>query len=198
MPDAFRVALVDVVVSQVTPLPTIKVAPGSRVEPLPPCQTSDLLRVTELCSGMGAMTSELSRLGFQVPLGVDQNIRWQRLFEANHQQQQTHFMESDAGSTMTLRQMYDMHLVNGVVAPGVSCQPYSRMGDERGMQDSRASSLGEVLRTSWAAQATVVLLECVAPVLHHDDFQAVLKSFCHQTGYGLSQKVLDLQSTFHH
>lgn len=122
----------------------------------------------------GALSSELHHVGFQTVLGVDQNPVWELLFHALHVHDAPDFLEADAGSSQTARATFDKDIVHGTGLAGLSCQPFSKMGDEAGMADSRAGSLEEVPRISWATQSVAILLECVLPVLKHVEFQATL------------------------
>eukprot|EP00438_Fugacium_kawagutii_P028468 Skav218395 [mRNA] locus=scaffold790:223414:232971:+ [translate_table: standard] len=160
--DVFQMTLLDVRVEAVTPLPCLKVVESTRVEKLGPCTKAHLLQVTELCSGMGAFSSEWEAEGFNVRLGVDQNSVWHDLFVSAHSGSKSEFVAAAAGSTQTVKAMYDRGLVHGTVLAGVSCQPFSRLGDGAGMDDTRSSSLYEVLSTGWLTQSAVIVLECVA------------------------------------
>lgn len=191
---ACQVVLMDVVLDRLEPVPCVSLKDTSRVEAIPPCHTKNLSQVTELCCGTGAFSTLWSRLQFHVKLGVDHNPNWQEMFQEAHPG--ADFLAADAGSVETLKVMHDKQLTHGVILAGVSCQPYSRLGDQGGMADSRSSSLDEALMTTWCTQSAVLVLECVAPVLHHKDFQAHLQKFCQLTGYHLSQQVLDLKTTW--
>ena len=48
-----------------------------------------------------------------------------------------------------------------LLAAGVSCQPYSQLGDAKGGLDDRARSLPFVLRAATLLQSSAVVLECV-------------------------------------
>eukprot|EP00438_Fugacium_kawagutii_P024285 Skav230442 [mRNA] locus=scaffold3496:46177:55671:- [translate_table: standard] len=191
--DVFQMTMLDVRVEAVTPLPCLKVVESSRVEKLGQCTKTQLHQVTELCSGMGAFSSEWEAEGFQVRLGVDQNPVWQDLFVSAHSASTPDFVAAAAGSTQTVKAMYDRGLVHGTVLAGVSCQPFSRLGDGAGMDDTRSNSLYEVLSTGWLTQSAVIGLECVAQVVNHPRFQEALTEFCRLTGYHQSQQVIDLK-----
>lgn len=82
------------------------------------------------------------------------------------------------------------------VAAGVHCQPFSRMGDAKGMNDCRSQSLPKALATSWILQVVMIVLECVPGVMQDAGFQGVVKQFSLQTGYRLSQVVLHLHDSW--
>ena len=80
------------------------------------------------------------------------------------------------------------------LAAGVSCQPWSRLGDQNGGKDPRAQSLIGTLCTAHMLQTPIVLLECTPTAETAEWFQRVLAQFVEQTGYHLSQKQLQLHS----
>lgn len=191
---ASHVTIVNGVVDQTEPVPVLKMVPGTRVEGLSPCTPAALHQVTELCSGFGGFTSEFHRINLHTKLAVDQNKVWEGLFKELHGHSQPVFLNASAGSPVTINKMLDMNLQQGIVVAGVSCQPFSQLGDQAGMDDTRATSIHEVLKTAWATQASAIMLECVPPVLRNQQFQATLKSFCQATGYFLSQRLVDLKN----
>ena len=48
-------------------------------------------------------------------------------------------------------------LFHCAVAAGVHCQPFSRMGDAKGMNDCRSQSLPKALATSWILQVVMIV-----------------------------------------
>lgn len=192
IPDAaYQVSLLDVKVMKTQPLVCLEVNEHSCVKMLKPCTKAGLYRVTEMCSGIGGFSSQWSDLGYQVSLGVDQNPAWESTFRALHPGADFHV--GAAGSSSTVQKMSSMGLEHGVVLARVSCQPFSLMGDQRGMDDDRSGSLSEVLASSWLSQAVVIILECVPPVLRNEEFQKQLADFGHLTGYHLHQQLIDLK-----
>eukprot|EP00438_Fugacium_kawagutii_P026491 Skav202802 [mRNA] locus=scaffold326:834611:838825:- [translate_table: standard] len=155
-----------------------------------------MLRVAELCSGLGGFSSQWSKAGFSVKVGVDQNPCWSDLFKSMHPEDSPDFFASAAGSSETIKKLMDKDMFHCTVLAGVACQPFSVLGDQAGMADQRSGSLEEVLNTAWALQSTTIVLECVSTVMTHVGFQQKLTSFCHATGYALTQQILDLRSTW--
>lgn len=193
IPEATQLVGVGLRVESRNPL-QLAVIPQSYVYPLHACQKQEMYQVTEVCSGIGSFSSTWGKLGFRVALGVDMNGAWRDLFQKLHAGSQSMFLEAEAGSKQTVQTMLSNGLVHGVLLSGVACQPYSRLGDGKGMADERANSLPQTLMTAWLTQSTVVILECVEPVLEHADFQQVLRQFCEETGYQLFQKVVHLSN----
>eukprot|EP00438_Fugacium_kawagutii_P006883 Skav204952 [mRNA] locus=scaffold3104:103375:107907:- [translate_table: standard] len=195
LPDAAsQVAVLSAVVLEVKPMVTVRLALGTQVRPFNPCTMRQMCSVTELCCGMGGMSSEWERAGFAVKVGVDKNDVWKPLFQSLHPQAK--FLQADAGSSVTVHKIFDEQCEHGTIVAGIACQPYSRMGDGRGMADDRAGSLNEVLHTAWMTQAVVVVLECVPQVRCNHQFQQTLQEYCMRTGYHLTQQVVDLKKTW--
>eukprot|EP00435_Cladocopium_sp_Y103_P054990 s775_g18.t1 len=186
--------LLDGLVTSVSPL-VVSVDDQSQVHPIPPCRAVDLSRVVELCSGLGAFTSVLSRFGLTSVAGVDENKVWQSLFSQLHGPGST-FIHGDIHSIHTLQQLIDLGCFHAIFVAGVSCQPHSRLGDLRSMMDERAQSLPKALHTAWLLQSVLIVLECVPGVLQDGAFQQILRQFVQMTGYRMSQGVLKLSDSW--
>ena len=120
---------------------------------------------------------------------------WKSLYTKLHGKH-AQFIHGDIHSGDTLKRLVDEKYFHCIVAAGVHCQPFSRMGDGKGMLDNRSQSLPKALATSWILQAVIVLLECVPGVMSDAGFQGVLRQFVSQTGYKLTQVVLHLQDSW--
>ena len=137
IPHAGTIAGVDLLVTSEWPL-HLEVDDASFVTPVPPCDRLSLLRVTDLCSGLGGFSVTAPRLGFTVGAGVDQNERWGPLFSVLHPD--ASFFCGDLMDTAVLRKLLAQGHFHGVVCSGIACQPHSVLGDRRGMADPRAQS----------------------------------------------------------
>ena len=194
LPAGPSLCLLDVQVSAVGPV-VLEVGSQSVVVSVPGCRLSDVTCVVELCSGLGAFSSGLSRLHLNAVAGVDENPVWKSLYTKLHGKH-AQFIHGDIHSGDTLKRLVDEKYFHCIVAAGVHCQPFSRMGDGKGMLDNRSQSLPKALATSWILQAVIVLLECVPGVMSDAGFQGVLRQFVSQTGYKLTQVVLHLQDSW--
>ena len=180
-------------VSAVSPL-VLTVVSDSVVLPVPHCTAEALWRVVEFCCGLGGFSAELHRLGYQVQAGIDVNALWEPLFHAMHDQPAT-FIACDIGNLkQLLPQLSQLGLHFAVYLSGVNCQPFSNLGDQLGMDDSRAASLPKTLKAAWLMQAGVIALECVPQVLQNAQFQQILLKFCQLTGYRLTQQIVRLSN----
>eukprot|EP00438_Fugacium_kawagutii_P008588 Skav214153 [mRNA] locus=scaffold1645:294723:299374:- [translate_table: standard] len=79
-----------------------------------------------------------------------------------------------------------------VVAAGVSCQPFSSLGDQRQFQDERSSTFGASLKLGYFLRSPMIILECTKEVSTSQAAQEMLTSFSTVTGYKLAQTVLNL------
>ena len=163
----------------------------SLVMPLPPPCSSSYNNIVELCCGIGAWSTAGLELGKSVLAGVDQNDRWSQLFEQLHPT--AHFVHGDLASQKAIGELFEQGASRSIVLAGVSCQPHSRAGDRKGMQDERSSSLPKAIRAAWLLQAPCLILECVPEVKDDKEFQDILKQACKEGGYVMDQKVLHLQ-----
>ena len=69
----------------------------------------------------------------------------------------------DVNDVGTMLKLWDVSKGAGIVAAGFACQPYSRLGDQRGGNDPRALCLRGILATAFYLQAHAIVLECVQP-----------------------------------
>ena len=162
--------------------------------PLSVCTREKIHQVVELCCGMGAFSSICAEVGLTTLGGVDHNGRWQELFTALHGN--ASFLTGDCADPNVIMKLYHMGASHAMLIAGVSCQPHSLGGDRKGMFDPRASSLPRTLHTSWCLQCPITILECVPGVLHDQNVQALLRSFCEATGSCLTQTVLRLSDSW--
>lgn len=179
------------VVKELGPRLVVGVSDSSIIRPLPPPGAASFSQVIELCCGIGAWSSSCADTGLTILAGVDQNGRWGQLFRELHPG--AHFLTGDIASRQVLCDLVDLGAARALTLAGVSCQPHSRAGDRRGMQDSRAVSLPKAILTGWLLQSPVIMLECVAEIEQNKEVQDLLKAACQEGGYHMCQKVLRLQ-----
>ena len=80
------------------------------------------------------------------------------------------------------------HVING----GVSCQPFSKLGDKGQGQDPRSQSFIGLLRAGYHLQSVAIVMECTPGVKDSQWAQCILQEFVNQTGYKLTQTVLEM------
>ena len=181
-------------VVEVSPVPLIEVGNATGFYSIPHCSTFRLKRVVELCSGIGIFSSVASQFNLTSWAGVDMNGKWKGMYEALHQDGK--FVVGDVADPQVIQTLLDEDAFFSWIIAGVSCQPHSRGGDQKGMGDERASSLQKVLHTAWLIQSPLIILECVADIMQDAQVQAVLRQFGQATGVCISQKVLKLSDVW--
>lgn len=192
IPDAASVyTFLDLQILQVTPKVIGCITAKTKMWPCPPCSVADIYRLTEMCSGMGAFSSMGPSVGFEVIMGIDENPRWQTLFQHFHSST-TGYIVGDIGDNATINAMLQGGAMHSTMLAGISCQPHSTGGDMGGMRDIRSNTLYKALRASWLAQSAILILECVPGVLTNSEFQAVLKDYCSSIGACLTQQIVRL------
>ena len=172
----------------------VKVDGETVIHALSPPWAGSFGKVIELCSGMGAWSTAALELGLDVLAGVDSNGNWETIFRALHPHSE--FLKGDIGANDVLCRLHELNGARAILLAGVSCQPYSKAGDRRGMADDRALSLPKALKAAWMMQAPVLVLECVPDVLQDSAFQALLKEACVEGGFHLSQHIMKLQDAW--
>ena len=146
-------------------------------------------RVRETCVGIGALGVGLRHLGLEICAQNDlQAVTCREAALVSHLQ----VIEGDINSDATVIALWNRSPGDAMLAAGVSCQPYSRLGDRMGEDDPRSASLGGVLRAAYLLQSSAVLLECVEPAATHPFVQASIDGFCQATGFHCAQVVLPL------
>lgn len=189
MADVFT--FLDVRVKSVEGLVCCQLIDASHALPIAPCLGEDLRLVVELCSGMGAFSSVVPKLGGHVVAGVEQNECWRAMFQALHSGD-TSFIVGDIAGTQAIKQLHHQGATHATIMSGISCQPYSTAGDKKGLLDPRSQSLPKTLQTMWFLQSPICILECVEGIQHHQEAIALIQDFCNQVGFCFTQTVLHL------
>lgn len=82
------------------------------------------------------------------------------------------------------------------ISGGISCQPFSSLGDRREAADPRSQSLPAMLRMGYYLRSPLMTIECTKEAYDSMWVQDMLKTFAKQTGYVLNQRVLNLHNTW--
>ena len=113
--------------------------------------------VKEACAGVGALGFGLSRAGFQV---TARNEVQGATAEVLKGQSSIPTVTGDICLPKVVLALGRADERPAGLAAGVSCQPYSALGDQKQGSDARSASLPGVLRASYLLQSAFVLLEC--------------------------------------
>ena len=126
------------------------------VELTPPVASK--LTLVELCAGVGGIGIGASLCGFRTICQVDIN---QLAVGHLHQLRMGSVLCMDITKDNCFRHIHELgHVHVTTVAAGFNCQPFSYLGDCRGMKDSRALSLIGTLRGVYLMQPQSLVLEC--------------------------------------
>ena len=151
-----------------------------------PWSLRSAMQIIELCAGIGAVDVGYEQIGATTQVANDQNIRFCQILHA----QGKSVVAGDIVLPSTVARMAKH--VGSAISAGVSCQPFSLLGDQLHEKDSRAMSLVGVLRAIFLLQAPLGILECTKAAFTSKWFQSMLRQFHEQTGMVLNQELLQL------
>ena len=175
------------------PIPVLKLDGASRIFQHEPPSWDSIAAVVELCSGFGGMSQGISACGFHTTLAVDHNDRMCDLYK---QQGAADAIVGDVCSDETVCKIWHYAKGAGTIAAGFACQPYSRLGDQRGHLDPRALSLKGVLETAFYLQSQVLILECVTAAASNAHVKSEIQRFLDITGFNCCQIELHLNDVW--
>lgn len=148
----------------------------------------DFRHVIELCAGLGIGAMGFAAAGMKVVGACDWSAPFTCAFTEIHPD--IPVVTGDIGDKATIRQLHRIHNRPSVLMSGFSCQPYSRGGLRKGVQDSRSDTLGKTLRASFMLRSLIVVLECVQDAGSNAMVRQELDQFRHQCGFHLSEVLL--------
>ena len=148
----------------------------------------DMQFMRETCSGLGAVSTGYAKCGVVTSVHNDSNQAFCKWL-ADHGKRVVHGDINDVKVIQQMAQSPGMFM-----SAGVSCQPFSYLGDMKQQYDDRSRSLPGTLRASFLLQTPVILLECTPGAEKSDWVQHLLQSFASQTGFRINQKVLELHT----
>lgn len=171
------------------------VVPNARTEvlPRPSMSVAGLKQVVELCSGMGCLGYGLAQAGFEVCLRNDCNVHMLKLAQLVSDKP---VLLGNLADDTILGQACRMAPNAGVLASGISCQPYSKLGDQGAQKDPRSATLPGTLRFGFLGRYAIILMECVQEAKECSYVQTTIARFAAATGYRISQGELHLQAVW--
>ena len=158
-----------------------------------PYALDDLKNVREVCTGLGALGIGAKEAGFQV---VCQNELQPLTAEVTTAISALPTIVGDIGCLKVVEQLWENHPGVATTAAGIACQPCSLLGDKRGGQDPRSSTLKDTLRAAWLLQSPLIVLECVAPAASDSYVRESLQSFVHTSGFSIKECLLELKDVW--
>ena len=154
-----------------------------------------LQKVIEACAGIGAVGQGFKQCGAHTVAYCDSNEKYCQWLRAKTQST-VPVIHGNICSTDVIKQISDAADGPAIVSAGVSCQPFSGLGDRLENQDQRSESVPGALKLGYFTRAPILILECTKEALDSLFMQSQLRSFCSQTGYVLHQANLDLHKTW--
>lgn len=148
-----------------------------------------LLQLVETCVGLGALGQGAAQAGWSVKVGNDHLQSFcDHLARLNKQ--------VVCGDICKLQTVVEMHRASPdakTMAFGFSCQPFSKLGDQRGGDDGRAQCLPFGLYASYLLQMQIVVLECTPTAPSSQFVKRCLQHHEDMTGFLKSEAILDIQ-----
>ena len=143
----------------------------------------------EVCSGIGAMGQGMKGCNVSTECYVDYNPRFcQWLRDHGH----SGVIEGNIAHTSTVIAVATQAPGAQLMAGGVACQPFSRMGDRKEQNDPRSESFPAFLRLLYWLQIPIGVMECTSEVLSSPWAQGLIRAFVESTGGNCTQKILHL------
>ena len=156
-----------------------------------PALTEDvILNLVEPCSGLGALGVGASYAGWKSILVND--VQASILQLAGDYSEATQVLGDIADD-----ETWNLHPRRSSMGFGFACQPFSKLGDQRGGQDDRSKSLTGGLRAAWLMHCPVIVMECVADAASSSFVRKEIQKFVQSTGYNQSDQsdqILELSS----
>ena len=142
--------------------------------------------IVETCAGIGAVDQGYKHCGFDRVVYNDINPRFCKWLSDRGKQ----VIQGDICDHNVVRQLAKCNPM--IVSGGVSCQPFSELGDKREEQDDRSRSFTGVLKAAYEMQAPIILLECTPAVFKSEWAQDILKQFASHTNFRVQQIIQEL------
>lgn len=186
-------SLLRVQVIEATDIPLLAMINQSIVLGHPHPTSKDSLSVIELCAGMGALGQGALSVGFQPVVACEFRGTIASLYS---QQSDIPVITGDIRDFSTLKALHEAHPRSAIVAAGISCQPYSRLGDCKSGSDERAQTLPATLSCAHHLRALVIVLECVEPAASDAFVNWHVNQFCIRTGFHRTESILKLSDVW--
>jgi len=183
-------SLLNVRVVNPLPRPLLVSDEDSRILFHDTCSWSSIREVIEVCAGIGGIGQGLLSVGFNPVVACDFNPLMVSLYSS---QTNIPTVTGDVADLDTVVKIWEAHPHSSTIAAGVSCQPYSALGDRGSGLDPRSKSLPATLACAHYLRSVVVILECVSPAQSDAFVRMHVDRFCRLTGFHCSEAILRLQ-----
>lgn len=174
-------------------VPTLKQTHGSICLSYPQCSWQGSKDLIEFCAGMGALGQGAIAAQFTPKVAVELRPTLAKLYSANSSAK---VIVGDITEFSTIQRVHAAHPYSATISSGISCQPYSRLGDGGSGGDTRAATLPATLAAAHYLRAVVVILECVAPAGEDGYVKWHVEQFCKRTNFNRSEVILNLNEVW--
>lgn len=145
--------------------------------------SSTPFRFIDLFAGVGGFHAALSALGGDCVYAVEKDPQAAAVYERNWRMPALGNIVNDTETTMRVP-------THDVLAAGFPCQPFSKSGLQRGMDEARGTLFWNILRILEVRKPTVVLLENVRNIYgprHRHEWEVIVRSL-RELGYQVSSR----------
>ena len=155
-----------------------------------PVSKTSMEQLVEGCSGIGAVGQGFQFLGLRTVAFAESNEKFASwLVSKGHQ----NVIVGDISHNDVIHKIGQCCRDGPpTVTAGVSCQPFSYLGDRKERFDPRSESMPSAIRLGFLLNSPLIILECTPAAMKSDWVQDLLKEFQQCTSYSVDQIVLDL------
>jgi DNA (cytosine-5)-methyltransferase 1 len=140
-------------------------------------------RFVDLFAGIGGFHAALSALGGECVYAVEKDPEAARIYERNWQMPALGDIVKDTEGCMNVPE-------HDILAAGFPCQPFSKSGLQRGMDEARGTLFWNICEVLRVRKPAVVLLENVRNIAgprHRHEWEVIIRSL-RELGYQVSSK----------
>jgi hypothetical protein len=171
----------------------IKAGPDTRTFPRQVAEMKGLYNVIDACSGIGAVTQGFTACGAQIVCHIESNKAFHQWQETRSQSTCIRGCVNDPNTVYEVsKHVQESH----VLTAGISCQPFSGLGDGGQGQDPRSASFTGVMMMGFFLGSLAIILECTKEANQSEWIQQQLQRFAVQTGCTVRQSILRLHETW--
>ncbi len=190
LPHTPNVSILDGLFSKNAKGPQVIIDRDTFVLGHPVMTEDDHFQLVETCSGIGCMSDGINAVGITIKAKNDISEPFCSFQERQGFQ---NMIVGNISDNKTIAEIHAKAPHASWLAAGFSCQPWSRYGDQRKMDDPRASTLHAVLRCAFFLRCHSVILECVQAAGADPAVKQLLQDWCKLTGFRQSPIDLSLQ-----
>eukprot|EP00438_Fugacium_kawagutii_P001531 Skav207809 [mRNA] locus=scaffold381:274142:276343:+ [translate_table: standard] len=173
--------------------PHLEVDQDSHVLHLKEHSTAGLSSSIEVCAGLGAAGRGFECAGTETKVYAEINPKYA---EWLRQQTRVPVIQGNIADHHVMAKIHEVFDEQHIMFGGVSCQPFSRLGDQGGFNDDRSQSFVGLLHCGYFLHSLSIVAECTQEALSSGDVQELLSIFAKETNMEVHQKVLHLHNTW--